>query len=502
MDHDLLVEPLLTWRDRNGNRGSSSLPGLLGRVAEGAVMDFPRLRTHQFPPWCMFLAQLAAIALHRARLSDLPAEEGRWRDLLLAVSDGRHEPWCLIVEDLASPAFFQPPVPEGSLDGWNTYETPDEIDIVVTARGHDVKVGAIPEDDVEAWVYALMTLQTMQGVYGQRKYGIARMNKGLGNRPRVGLTTGPAAGERFCRDVRVLLDSWDRALEAGFGEGGFGLLWLVPWDGTTSLARDQLSPHFIEVCRRVRLRWRQSRVECVGSTSRVKRSLSAEQENRGDVGDPWTPVDREGAALTVGERNFNYQLLAELICGDSYEQASAQKPMPEDTDPMTFTVWAMVRGQGRTEGLRERDVPLPANIRWRLGRPDERAALGKRSQSYVADAARMARDVLRPALHELGPAKPSSFSERVDGMFFDYLFATLDSGEEAARLEFRRRLRTIAWDELQSAIDGCGLEPGTRLERACAAERVFGARAAKLMGRSLEEAGNQEHEDERSEQPC
>lgn len=64
--HDLLAEPLLSWRDDEGERARTTLPGILEALASGRLTDFPRLRAHQIHPWCMFLTQLAAIALRRA----------------------------------------------------------------------------------------------------------------------------------------------------------------------------------------------------------------------------------------------------------------------------------------------------------------------------------------------------------------------------------------------------------------------------------------------------
>src|SRR4051812_11907149 len=70
MLHDLLTTPLLSWRNRNRRRASTTLPGVLARLASGELADFPRLRTHQLHPWCMFITQLASIALHRAGRTD------------------------------------------------------------------------------------------------------------------------------------------------------------------------------------------------------------------------------------------------------------------------------------------------------------------------------------------------------------------------------------------------------------------------------------------------
>src|SRR5437867_10829247 len=154
MAHDLLVEPILSCRDAQRRRSKTTLPGLLARLGSGELGDFPRVRTHQLDPWCMFLTQLAAIALHRAGQSDPRISEGQWRELLLARTNGTHEPWSLVARDLSKAAFFQPPVPEGIIVGWKTSGSPDDIDVLATAKSHDVKAGLMPANDVEAWVYA------------------------------------------------------------------------------------------------------------------------------------------------------------------------------------------------------------------------------------------------------------------------------------------------------------------------------------------------------------
>ena len=135
----------------------------------------------------MFLTQLAAIALHRAGQSDPGISEDKWRNLLLGLTKGAHEPWSLVVVDLSKPAFFQPPVPEGKIGSWNVCDSPDDIDVLATAKSHDVKAGLMQGNEPEAWVYALCTQQTMQGYPGRGYNRIARMNGGYGNRPRVGL---------------------------------------------------------------------------------------------------------------------------------------------------------------------------------------------------------------------------------------------------------------------------------------------------------------------------
>ena len=204
MVHDLLTESLLSWRDALRRKYMATIPELLEKLGTGEVADFPRVRPHQLHAWSMFLTQLAAIALHRAGRRDARASESEWREMLLALTEGAHEPWSLVVGNLAKPAFFQPPIPEARDAAWNIgacwkeAERPDDIDILVLSKGHDVKSQRTSSVDSERWAHALVTLQTMQGYSGGKGgyKGIARMKGGYGNRPRVGLSTDQTLGAR------------------------------------------------------------------------------------------------------------------------------------------------------------------------------------------------------------------------------------------------------------------------------------------------------------------
>jgi CRISPR system Cascade subunit CasA len=474
MDHDLLVTPLLSWRDAQRRRDKTTLPGLLARLASREIADFPRLRAHQLHPWCMFLTQLAAIALHRAGNFDPRVSEDDWRQLLLRLTEGRHEPWSLVVQDLSLPAFFQPPVREGTIDNWNICESPDDLDVLVTAKNHDVKTGLMHADDLEAWVYALLTLQTMQGYPGRGYNRVARMKGGYGSRPRVGLAGDHTPSSRFLRDVEVLLASWPRLLERGYREEGVALVWTAPWDGTTSLAMPELAPHFIEVCWRVRFLADDGRSVCRYTTTQARRCLP--EVDSGDVGDPWIPVDRDGGALTVGSKGFDYRLLARLLFDGDFEASAAQRLRNGDGDPVLFVASVLARGQGKTEGLHERVLVLSGAARLKLGQPDGRAMVGKRASGRVAAAERMRGKVLFPALMQiaLGEKPPADdFSARVDELFFDHLFATLALSDDEARLAFDERIRDIAWDELQRVIDRCTVPDVQRLKAISDAERMF-----------------------------
>jgi CRISPR system Cascade subunit CasA len=472
MLHDLLNSPLLTWRDAERRRRLATLPGILSHLAAGELGDFPRLRTHQLHPWCMFLTQLAAIALHRAGRTDPRLDESAWREVLLALTAGRHEPWCLVVEDLTQPAFFQPPVPEGTLDDrWKAQASPDDIDVLVTAKAHDVKTSLISTDDIEAWTYALVTLQTTQGYPGRGYTGIARMKGGYGNRPRVGVAADHGLAARFLRDVEVLHETWPTLVARGFQGDGIGLVWTQPWDGRASLPLHELAPHFIEVCWRIRCVPQASGLACRYATT-VNRRCAPEVEN-GDVGDPWAPIERDSGMLTVGSRGFHYDLLRRLLFENDFEPAAAQRVRTSDPDPALFIASALVRGQGKTEGLHERVLVLARPVQFRLGNPDTRAPVGRRAGARVVSAQTMRSKVLYPALRQLGATAEDGFDARVDEVFFDHLFSTLDDADEDARLAWERLLRDMAQTELQQAISRCALPSARRFKVISAAESMF-----------------------------
>ncbi|MDZ7717617.1 MAG: hypothetical protein U5K72_02205 [Balneolaceae bacterium] len=128
---------------------------------------------------------------------------------------------------------MQPPIPEGSLKeaGYSSdIQTPDELDMLVTSKNHDLKGNRILRPDPEHWLFALLTLQTMEGFLGRGNYGIVRMNGGFGNRPLVGLSPEKSWGKRFLRDVTVLLKNRSGLLNL-YTSNGQTLLWLPPgWE--------------------------------------------------------------------------------------------------------------------------------------------------------------------------------------------------------------------------------------------------------------------------------
>jgi CRISPR system Cascade subunit CasA len=327
--YNLIAEPLIRLRCTDHSVKTSSLPGTLSMLVRDAVAEFPALRPHQRHPWHAFLVQLAALALHRAKETDPPSDEISWAGLLrdLAPEWPEDEPWSLVAP-ADGPAFMQPPVPGGDLAPFKTViEAPDALDMLVTSKNHDLKgelMGDVLPDD---WLFALVSLQTMEGFMGQGNYGISRMNGGFASRPALGVLPPGGSGARFRRDLRILLqrgrDTVLRRVPLK-AHGGIGLVWLQPWDGSDQISFGDLDPLYIEVCRRVRLHDAEGRLHAVAATS--KKARIAAGELKGNTGDPWTPVElKEGKALSITGEGFSYRRMTESMFGEAYQQSILQK---------------------------------------------------------------------------------------------------------------------------------------------------------------------------------
>lgn len=499
----LLRTPLLQLSDR-----SADLPTVLARLARGDAFDFERLRPHQEQAWVQFLVQVAALALARADEHELPDDAETWRELLLELTGGSESPWTLVVEDLSQPAFFQSPVPEGSLAGFkNEATTPEVLDPLVTAKNHDVKADRFVGPSVDDWVYGLVTLQTQIGYSGAKNYGIARMNGGLSSRPWVSLAPGARFGDRFARDVRLALEQRELLLELDdFGydeEEGLALLWTEPWDGKSSLTLDQLDPLFVEIARRLRM----VEIDDGASPLRVRWTTTGAprvqaKELLGNLGDPWTPTRRkDGAALTLADNGWHYRLLCDLLFGEGdFDAAPAQGVRPEDrradTDPL-FMAWALVGGRGKTGGLHERILPVPA-VAWSvLSDPQGRASLGEVAAARIEKVADVQRKILRPALCALmqGGADELNFKDErprpyvdrldaeVDRIFFPLLWAELELEPEEQATRWNQTLARLAREIFEDAVENAP-SPEARHYRAIAqaGERFFGGVYNQLPG--------------------
>lgn len=491
----LLDEPLLGVETRSGDRRGASLPEVLALLGEDDVRAFTAMQAHQQHGWHAFLVQLACIALHHAGESAPRQKADRWRELLLALTR-RLEPWCLVVEDLARPAFMQPPVPEGSLEVFKeSHRYPDEIDVLVTSKNHDVKSARMAAARPEHWVYTLVTLQTMEGFGGRANYGIARMNGGHASRPIIGLAEGLSPGARFRRDVGVVLEARDSiAKRHGYPRRGApALLWCESWDGSESLGIDTLDPLFIEVCRRVRLRMDGERIIAVRTGTEIER-ISAEGL-KGNTGDPWTPVNEgEGKAFTASEAGFSYRTVQRLL-GEEFRPGAALVP-GERSGEQILVASVLARGQGKTAGFHERVLPMPRKVANILRRTEGRAELGKLARERVDLVSTVQNRVLRPALKVLLQGGPDTLKQdddrpdrwirahdaEIDAVFFERLWADLDRDAGDAMRDWAQAVIALARRQLEGAIDGAPVPAARRYRAIAAAERVFEGAARNHVG--------------------
>lgn len=451
-----------------------SLPGLFVALAHDEVRDFPALRPHQRHPWHAFLVQLAAMALHHAG-RDQPFEtEQEWKVALQALTPEHPDgaAWCLITPN-DKPAFMQAPVPDGKVNDWkNTLYAPDELDMLVTSKNHDLKAARMRQVAPDDWVMALISLQTQEGFLGAGNYGISRMNGGFASRPAIGVVPAGYWGVRWQRDVATLLKHRNEIVELiGLqNENGIGIVWQKIWDGESSMAFSSLDPFYIEICRRIRLA--QSDVGqaiCAVATGSKAARIEAKERN-GITGDPWMPIDTAAAkALTIGSDGFHYRLAAELLFGNKFRGSIAQIPDTADGEAdIVVLAQGVTRGQGKTEGYHERRIPISPKVRNML-RQKQTDLLAKVAGERV-DAIGKMRGVLWTALAALfdqGAAKDKfsdsakdkagvftkTFEQAEDSRFFEELNDEIESGDpENTRLQWLLSMSDRAEATLKTAF--------------------------------------------------
>ena len=196
--HNILIDKLIRFKTDDNSIVEASLPEVYAALFEDEVASFPALRPHQRHAWHAFLVQVGAIALHKANLDAPPDSPDEWRRIIRTLTPDfpDDEPWHLVVDDITKPAFMQPPA--SSEDKIGDYKsavaTPDELDMLVTSKNHDLKASVAASGDIDDWIFALVSLQTSEGFLGAGNYGISRMNGGLGCRPAFSLTPSLATG--------------------------------------------------------------------------------------------------------------------------------------------------------------------------------------------------------------------------------------------------------------------------------------------------------------------
>jgi CRISPR system Cascade subunit CasA len=495
---NLLVDPVFRVQTAQ-SKAVLNLPALLEALGEDRVESLPGLQRHQEDAFHIFLCYLSGAILARAGLTSPHQSEEFWRRGIRMVTDRRDDrAWILVVANPKEPAFMQAPL-DGDVS-FNKFKpkasTPDELDILSTAKNHEIKSSRAERAHEEDWVFSLINLQGMSGFFGQGNYGTPRMNGGFGSRPRLRLEYSRRMGQNFCDDITRLLALRPKLLQGGwrYQDIGLLLLWTVPWDLKSSLPTAGLDPFFLEITRAVRM----VSVEggscfALGAPSEAAR-VEAGALN-GCLGDPWIPINRKKeSALTVGGRGFTPELLSELIFERDYELQAMQRPVAgKESQSCDFHASVLVRGQGKTDGFHDVLVRIPAAIAGSLFRPCAiRDTLADRSKTALNDSGEMQNRVLKPALLSLLEAGPDQinfdkrelsdwigrtlrrFGQSWSDDFFPWLWKSLDSPDpEGACREWRKALCDKAMVILKEAMLSFPARDGRRLRAQVRAEGVF-----------------------------
>lgn len=463
MADNILDDPIIRISTSDGSTAHASLPAVYAALMRDEVDAFPALRPHQRHAWHAFLAQLGALAIHRAELNGPPDSAEEWRRILRGLTPAfpDDEPWHLVVEDITKPAFMQPPA--SSDDRLKDYKTvvptPDGLDMLVLSKNHDIKSAVAMEAEADDWIFALITLQTMEGFSGAGNYGISRMNGGLGSRAAFSLTPSTRPGLHLQRDLKGLSERYESLLaDYSMSDFGFALLWTLPWDGTKSeaLLPDRLHPYYIEICRRIRLRVSAGRAMYGLRTSSKAARVEAKSLN-GITGDPWMPINRkESKALTLASGGFTYRRVTEYLTSANWEQPALLQPVRserETSEPALLLARALVRGQGKTEGYYERVIPISHKAKRALMQRESMNELGRIAQSRIENIGTVQR-ILSHAIQVFAAkgdsrnlsnehrnlARPwlNRIDEFVDARFFDDLQVEFESDDKDERSRIRK----------------------------------------------------------------
>ncbi|MCD6305152.1 MAG: type I-E CRISPR-associated protein Cse1/CasA, partial [Deltaproteobacteria bacterium] len=157
---NLLTDPLLRVQTAASEVRQMSLPELFSALGRDEVESLPGLQRHQADALHVFLCYLAGAILARSGDTEPVQETSYWERGLVDLSEGQENwAWRLVVEDVSKPAFFQAPLPAADRLSLKAV-TPDRLDLLPTAKNHDVKKarGFYPHPD--EWVYTLVSLQT------------------------------------------------------------------------------------------------------------------------------------------------------------------------------------------------------------------------------------------------------------------------------------------------------------------------------------------------------
>ena len=398
---NLLDDPLITVRTPEGMT-TMSLPEVYAVMSKNTVEDLAYLRPHQRHPLHSTICQIGAVAMVNAGLTAAPDDAQQWREMLSAITASEYpgqEPWHLAVPDITKPAFMQPPA--GSADKTPEYRkhlnTPDAMDLTVGSKRHDVKDGVIRHAKPEHWLYALITCQTASGFEGNRLYGVSRMNSGLSNRHGFSITPDTRWGAHVVRDMEILAKQYQ-------GENvSEHLLWTRKWDGNPeeSITLEELQPMalYVEACKRIRLITNMDGIShAVRASSKAARINT--KDSKGRTEDPWMLNEQE-KAVTVSGNGFGFREISRYLDPERYQLPELAKPQASDGDTVYLVARTLVRGQGKTEGYHEREIPLRSRMTSMLRNQNGQiilAAEAKQRVDYVGEASSILRHAVKTYL--------------------------------------------------------------------------------------------------------
>ena len=489
----LLTDQVLSVRGGN----QLSLAEVFAGMARGEIKGFSALRPHQRPAWHMFLVQLAALALWKSDQDGPPTDPDSWVAALRTLTPSHDDaPWTLVVGDDRKPAFLQPPVPDQPLK-WTPVHTPDALDLLITARNHDLKQEVATSASAEDWIFALVSLQTTEGFGGAGNQGIARMNGGHSSRPMLGLAPASGASDTsidasawWARDVSALLTARKTGSAGVLGkQGGPALLWCLEWPEGEELSPADLDPWFIEVCRRVRLAQSEGAIGARRSTSASTRV--AAKAHKGNLGDPWVPVDKTGKSLTLGVRGeFDYSRLTDLLFSGDWKVPRLARPDANDDGDMLIVAEALSRGNNKTAGFKSRVIPAPGRAVRAFSSPSTaRLAQAQVKEIRAVDsalryalalaAAHGVWSAIKPSHYALARPASKSLNRAADQAFFPSLWRRLEAAtsNEAERTKtkvcFLEDLKLAAERALEATLPTVPCPAIYRTRTAIRARRAF-----------------------------
>ena len=375
-----------------------------------------------------------------------------WRRIIRALTPDYpdDEPWHLVVVEITKPAFMQPPA--SSEDKLADYKsevaTPDELDMLVTSKNHDLKASVASSGDIDDWLFALISLQTMEGYAGARNYGVSRMPSGYGNRPAFSVTPSFAIGGHIQRDISSLLRHREEMLDdydPFLTDDGIALVWSETWDGSKSeTITGGLDPYYIEICRRIRLRETRGRLHSIRANSLAKRIFDV----KGRTGDPWTPENTASKGTPtafLGPRKFGYERVVDGLVSADWKQPYLLRPIAgESSEEMYLIARGLVRGEGGTDGYHERVIRLNPEVARAFGNPRAKERLGDIARERIEEIGKV-KSVLRYAVATFAAhgdaddiktehwSRANLWSDKldeiVDATFFDGLQEEFEAGE-------------------------------------------------------------------------